>query len=73
MTSREIGPIFPDRSLHTLQVSFPRLKSMVEIFSDEEVETLIELKLIQESEVEGAFSAGRQRQMETSCTRAREI
>jgi hypothetical protein len=46
---------------------------MVEIFSDEEVETLIELKLIQESEVEGAFGAGRQRQMEASCTRAREI
>jgi hypothetical protein len=37
MTSREIGPLFPERTIHSLQVAFPRFKSMVEIFSDEDV------------------------------------
>ena len=40
MTSREIGQIVPGRTMDGLRVSFPRFKSMVEIFSDEDVQNL---------------------------------
>jgi aromatic ring-opening dioxygenase catalytic subunit (LigB family) len=41
MTSRDIGEMFPDRTMYVLQVSFPRLKSMVEIFKlEQDIQTL---------------------------------